>query len=388
MPDPFREPKSGNYFVSFSHMGRRYKRSTGSFDLSAARRAQRIIDGRIAQLKAGLVNVPAGVSLPQFVFDGRTEPEAEDQPCDLPRFVDEYLRESAPPAKAASTHQTERIHIRHLLRFAEEQQVTELGGLGRGFFEAFKRWRHEQGARNVTINKELSTFRHMVNVAVKSGMLEKNPLDDVSWLKEESTFERFRTGAEVNAVLSQGGYSEEEQARIRRFRYLAPDEVQRLLELFRGSPTYAFVATAAYTGMRFSEILRLKWSDVDFDNGRILARGHKGSRQSRESPRYVTLHPNLADILAKHREQSSSATVFTSDKGYYHCHLKKLTDGTEFEGVRFHTFRHSFASNLARQGVDERLIDHRMGHQTEAMRRHDQHLFPDQQHEAIKQLGF
>jgi len=388
MPDPFVEPKSGNYFVSFSHMGKRYKRSTGSAGLSAARRAQRIIDGRVAQLKAGLVTLPAGVGLPEFVFDGRTEPDIQDEPHYFTRFVDDYLRESAPPAKAASTHQTEQIHIGHLRRFAEEQEVSEVDDLDRAFFEAFKRWRHEQGVRNVTINKELGTFRHMMNVAVKSGMLERNPLDDVSWLKEESAFERFRTGAEISAVLSQGGYSEEEQARIRRFRYLAPDEVQRLLELFWGSPIYAFVATAAYTGMRFSEIHGLKWSDVDFDNERILARGHKGSRQSRESPRHVPLHPNLADILAEHRESGAGATVFTGSKDEYYYHLKKITDDTEFEGIRFHTLRHSFASNLAREGVDQRLIDRWMGHHTEAMRERYQHLFPDKQQEAIEKLGF
>jgi len=388
MPDPFREPKSGNYFMSFSYLGKRYKRSTGSEDLGAARRAQKIVDGRVAQLKAGLVAVPAGVPLAEFVFDGRTEPDAPEERHDLTRFVDGYLRESAPPAKAASTHRTERIHISHLRRFAEDRQVSEVDGLDRTFFEAYKRWRHEQGVRNVTINKELGTFRHMMNVAVKSGMVEKNPLDGVSWLKEENAFERFRIGEEIEAVVSQGGYSEEERSRIRRFRYLAPEEVQRLLELCQGSSLYAFVATAAYTGMRFSEILRLKWSDVDFESERILARGRKGSHRAQESPRYVPLHRQLSTVLQNHRESSARAAVFTETKDHYYYLLKKITDGTEFEGVRFHTFRHSFASNLAREGVDQRLIDRWMGHQTEAMRKRYQHLFPDKQQEAIEKLGF
>src|SRR5205085_1514035 len=36
--------------------------------------------------------------------------------------------------------------------------------------------------------------------------------------------------------------------------------------------------------------------------------------------------------------------------------------------IGFHTYRHSFASNLAAAGVDQRIIDLWMGHQTEAMR--------------------
>ena len=37
--------------------------------------------------------------------------------------------------------------------------------------------------------------------------------------------------------------------------------------------------------------------------------------------------------------------------------------------IGFHSYRHSFASNLAAAGVDQRIIDEFMGHQTEAMRK-------------------
>ena len=56
-------------------------------------------------------------------------------------------------------------------------------------------------------------------------------------------------------------------------------------------------------------------------------------------------------------------------------------NGTEIRG--FHTFRHSFASNLAAKGIDQRVIDEWMGHQTEEMRKRYRHLFPDQQRKAI-----
>jgi integrase len=48
-----------------------------------------------------------------------------------------------------------------------------------------------------------------------------------------------------------------------------------------------------------------------------------------------------------------------------------------------HVLRHSFASNCAQKGADQRIIDAWMGHQTEAMRRRYSHLFPDQQQAAI-----
>jgi integrase len=50
----------------------------------------------------------------------------------------------------------------------------------------------------------------------------------------------------------------------------------------------------------------------------------------------------------------------------------------------FHVFRHSFASNLAAAGIDQRIIDEWMGHSTEAMRKRYRHLFPDQRRKAIE----
>ena len=46
------------------------------------------------------------------------------------------------------------------------------------------------------------------------------------------------------------------------------------------------------------------------------------------------------------------------------------------------------SSNLARAGVDDRIIDHFMGRQTEEMRRLYQHLFPEEKRKALSQLGY
>lgn len=55
--------------------------------------------------------------------------------------------------------------------------------------------------------------------------------------------------------------------------------------------------------------------------------------------------------------------------------------------VGFHTYRHSFASNLAARGVDQRIVDEFMGHQTEAMRKRYRHLFPKDRRTAIESFS-
>ena len=42
----------------------------------------------------------------------------------------------------------------------------------------------------------------------------------------------------------------------------------------------------------------------------------------------------------------------------------------------WHSLRHSFCSNCAMKGIDQRLIDACLGHTTEEMRKRSRHLFP------------
>jgi integrase len=48
----------------------------------------------------------------------------------------------------------------------------------------------------------------------------------------------------------------------------------------------------------------------------------------------------------------------------------------------------SFSSNLARAGLDDRIIDDFMGDQTEEIRRRYQHLFPEEKRKALSRLEY
>jgi site-specific recombinase XerD len=52
----------------------------------------------------------------------------------------------------------------------------------------------------------------------------------------------------------------------------------------------------------------------------------------------------------------------------------------------WHVLRHSFCSNCAARGIDQRLINAWAGHQTEEVVRRYQHLIPDQQRAAIRSV--
>ena len=52
----------------------------------------------------------------------------------------------------------------------------------------------------------------------------------------------------------------------------------------------------------------------------------------------------------------------------------------------YHVLRHSFISALANKGIDQRIIDELVGHQTEAMRRRYRHLYPQTVANAVKKV--
>ena len=74
--------------------------------------------------------------------------------------------------------------------------------------------------------------------------------------------------------------------------------------------------------------------------------------------------------------------------GKMHCRFVEAVRGSEYDRIRFHSLRHSFASNLAAAGVDDRIVDKLMGHTTEAMRRRHQHLRPEKSKEATGLLRY
>ncbi len=68
-------------------------------------------------------------------------------------------------------------------------------------------------------------------------------------------------------------------------------------------------------------------------------------------------------------------------------HLNRTLAGSDWEFVRgYHVLRHSFISACASRGIDQRLIDEWVGHQTDEQRRRYRHLYPGVQAEAIRSV--
>jgi integrase len=164
------------------------------------------------------------------------------------------------------------------------------------------------------------------------------------------------------------------------------------------------VAFAAYTGARRSEILRALVSDVDLDGGTVTVREKKrvvGKRSTRTAP----LTPRLAAILrawlavrpdspylfcqaarvTRSRTRRDGPTAVTKDEA--HDHFKRTAAGSKWASLRgYHVLRHTFISALASEGVDQRVIDEIVGHQSEEQRKRYRHLYPKVMRDAISRV--
>lgn len=119
--------------------------------------------------------------------------------------------------------------------------------------------------------------------------------------------------------------------------------------------------------------------------------------------RRIDLHPELKSLLLDWRQKRPRGQFVVSDADSLDCLTPKgsyarfwqplrgtrwcLSSGKNLFKIGFHTYRHSFASNLAAAGVDQRIIDEFMGHQTEAMRKRYRHLFPKHRRSAIESFS-
>jgi integrase len=184
-----------------------------------------------------------------------------------------------------------------------------------------------------------------------------------------------------------------------RTRFLTQDEAVKLLQaVMARSKTWHDVAfLSLHTGMRKSEVLKLRREHLDFGVGRILVKNAKtGSRTvpitAEVLPLLEALAPALPDALLFTRRGGDPHAEISSDsdesfvRAVDDCELNQgVTDSRH--KVVFHTLRHTYCSWLAMAGVPLFTIGELVGHSSTQMTKRYSHLCPDTKHDAASKIG-
>lgn len=149
-----------------------------------------------------------------------------------------------------------------------------------------------------------------------------------------------------------------------------------------------------YTGLRVSEALNLKWSDIDFQEKVVRVVGDTKNYRNRTVPLNDRLIPYLQK-LAKVSRRAGDRLVFADSVGMrYYSHvawLKRLRlalSACNLPGGVLHSFRHTFGSALARAGAHPKQIQELMGHSTIAMAMEYSHFLERHLRAPIDALPF
>lgn len=147
---------------------------------------------------------------------------------------------------------------------------------------------------------------------------------------------------------------------------LDPAEAKRLLAVQR-CPVPRMCATVMYScGLRISEALNLKITDIDSQRMVVIIHG-KGNKD-----RHIPLPRRTLELLRAYwREYRPKTWLFIKPDGQqmeYHNVRYFFKKAPQDAGIRkrisSHTLRHSYATNLMARGVDVRVIQALLGHRS------------------------
>ena len=405
---------SARYKVCFRFGGKRFKRSTKTTDRKEAEAIAGGVERTLLRIEQGLLQLPPTVDLLSFVFSDGNQAEKPKIPTTqtLGALREQFLQVHALGAMEQNSLDTVKVHLKHCAKTFGERFPMQSLTLGK-LQQHVDRRAKEKGTRNralspATIRKEIATLRGLWNWAVQSGFL--NGVFPSRGLKYPKTRQKpeFQTWEEIERQIARGVLSPNEEGELWDLLFLRPEELEELLCYVRTHARHPFLyplfAFAAHTGARRSEMMRSRITDVDLVSNTVVIREKKRVR-GQESTRRVPLSPVLIKVMGqwlqshpggsftfclepgvgRSRKKREFPSQLTRDEA--HDHFKRTLSGSKWERLRgWHIFRHSFISICAAAGVDQRMIDSWVGHQTEQMRQRYRHLFPNHEQTVIKSV--
>jgi integrase len=200
--------------------------------------------------------------------------------------------------------------------------------------------RQKEGAKNATINRNLSLLRRMMNLARREGKSVQFPYFPM--LKENNVRKGFLTPAQFTKL-----------------RDAMPEHL---------SPLMTFLY---FTGCRIGAALAITWSQIELENGRFQLR-IEGNQTKNEEPLLLPLPLELNEVLEKMPHEGRLFDVRNLRKSFQAACVKVglgVKTGPEdwqYKGLLIHDFRRSGVRNLIRSGVPRRIAMKISGHLTES----------------------
>lgn len=271
------------------------------------------------------------------------------------QLVEEHLEYLALKHYSPATLGVRRIRLRFFVDWCAVRNITEPSSLTRKAIEEYQahlfHYRKHNGEPlcSSTQHSRLTSLGVWLKWMSRRNLLEYNPVAELELPRASYKLPSVLTCRETEAVLHTAAASSHVKIRDR-----------------------AILETFYSTGIRRTELLRLKLLDLDFDGGVLAIRGGKGNRD-----RVVPVGQRCVSWIERYLSQvrpvfvcnKDEQTVFVTSHGkpFTPNHLSSLVrEYVKASGIgkrgACHLFRHTMATLMLEGGADIRYIQQMLGH--------------------------
>lgn len=262
--------------------------------------------------------------------------------------IEEFIHFLSEEKKSsANTVQSYRRDLLKLSQFLESKQVSDVRDITRTDLTSYVMYLEDKGFTASTISRSIASTKAFFHFLVKYKVVETNPAEDLKSPKIKHHLPEILTTDQVVRLLEQPSGDSPKDLRDR-----------AMLELL-----YA-------TGMRVTELLNLKTSDVNLSVGYIDC--NDGRKE-----RIIPFGTEAKDALMKYIAHARGSMVYDAGESalFVNCSgvpmsrqgfWKLIKHYAKQAGIDTditpHTLRHSFAAHLVENGADLRSVQEMLGH--------------------------
>ena len=198
-----------------------------------------------------------------------------------------------------------------------------------------------------TVNRKIAALRSYFKYLMKKELINTNPMEKVGTLKIEKNLPTFVVTGKMDELLDEDMPDSDDFREMR-------DKM--VLELFY------------MTGMRLSELIHLKETDIDTCAKTVKVLGKRNKERIIPlTEQFCTRLSQYIDLKRATFSNTGSLFVLNSGKPLYERWVQRLTDkrlglATTLKKRSPHVLRHSFATNILDEGAELNAIKEILGH--------------------------
>jgi integrase/recombinase XerC len=237
-----------------------------------------------------------------------------------------------------------------LVQFVEfsknQYEITTVDEINSGIVRSWLVSMMESGITSRTVNRKITALKSFFRYSIKSGLVLTNPMSKITSPKVSKRLPEYIEAEKLDLLLDKAEFTEDFDG--------VRDHL--IIELFYG------------TGMRLSELLGLRISDVNLAMHQLKVTGKRNKQ--RIIPLFTELEISLRNYIELRSSFAGSSNmlfIFESGKELYPVYVYRLVNRylsivSTRKKKSPHVLRHSFATEMLNKGADLNAIKELLGH--------------------------